>query len=50
SPLSFEKENIKNIILNKRKLKLIEQMQQDVYTDALNNNKIEIYIHDKSKK
>jgi len=50
SPLSFEKENIKNIILNKRKLKLIEQMQQDVYTDALNKNKIEIYINDKSKK
>lgn len=50
SPLSFEKENIKNIILNKRKLALINTMKQDVYNDALNNNKIEIYINDRSKK
>jgi hypothetical protein len=50
SPLSFEKENIKNIILNKRKLLLINSMKQDVYNDALNNNKIEIYINDKSNK
>jgi hypothetical protein len=44
SPLSFEKENIKNIILNKRKLELITVMKQDVYNDAVNNKKIEIYI------
>lgn len=50
SPLSFEKENIKNIILNKRKLELINTMKQDVYNDALNNNKIEIYIDEKNKK
>jgi hypothetical protein len=44
SPLSFERENIKNIILNKRKLELITKMKQDVYTDAENDKKIEIYI------
>lgn len=44
SPLSFEKENIKNIILNKRKLELISKMKLDVYNDAANNKKIEIYI------
>jgi hypothetical protein len=44
SPLSFEKENIKNIILNKRKLELITKMKMDVYNDAANNKKIEIYI------
>lgn len=44
SPLSFEKENIKNIILNKRKLDLITKMKEDVYNDALNSNKIETYI------
>lgn len=47
SPISFEKENIKNIILNKRKLQLIAKMKEDVYNDALNNNKIEIFIDDK---
>lgn len=44
SPLSFEKENIKNIILNKRKLELITKMKQDVYNDAANDKKIEIYV------
>jgi hypothetical protein len=41
APLSFEKENIRNIILNKRKIRLIEQMQQDAYNDAMNENNIE---------
>lgn len=43
SPLSFESENIKNIILNKRKLELITKMKEDIYNDAANSNKIEIY-------
>ena len=42
SPLSFEKENIRNVILNKRKLELINQMKQDVYDDAVKNNSFEI--------
>jgi hypothetical protein len=50
SPLGFEKDNIKNILLNKRKLQLITKMKEDVYNDAANNKKIEIYINDKSKK
>jgi hypothetical protein len=49
SPISFEKENIKNIILNKRKLQLITKMKEDVYNDAVNQNKIEIYINEKFK-
>ncbi len=44
SPLSFEKDNIRNIILNKRKLELITKMKQDVYNDAANAKKIEIYV------
>ena len=42
SPLSFERDNIRNIILNKRKLTLIEGMKMDVYNEALNKNEIEI--------
>ena len=41
APLSFEKENIRNIILNKRKIKLVEQMQLDAFNDAMNENNIE---------
>lgn len=43
SPLSFEKENIKNIILNKRKLILINSLKKDLYINAQNNKEIEIY-------
>jgi hypothetical protein len=43
SPLAFEKENIKNILLNKRKLELITKMKEEVYKDAANSKKIEIY-------
>ncbi len=43
SPLSFEKANIQNIILNKRKLHLINQMKEDVYSSELNNKNFEIY-------
>ncbi|MFL5763771.1 MAG: peptidyl-prolyl cis-trans isomerase [Bacteroidia bacterium] len=50
SPLAFEKENIKNIILNKRKLQLITKMKEDVYNDAANNKKIEIYSNGKPQK
>jgi hypothetical protein len=50
SPLSFEKENIRNIILNKRKLQLITRMKEDVYNDAANNKSIEVYLDEKVKK
>ncbi len=43
SPLSFEKENIQNIILNQRKLKLIQEMEKKTYLEALNNKDFEIY-------
>ncbi|MEI6122776.1 MAG: hypothetical protein WCQ95_04040 [Bacteroidota bacterium] len=42
SPLSFEKGNIRDIIINKRKLKLIETMQNDVYNKALKKGDFEI--------
>jgi hypothetical protein len=31
-------------------LELITKMKEDIYNDADNNNKIEIYTNDKSKK
>ncbi len=43
SPLSLEVENIRNIIINQRKLALITKMREDVYEDALGRNNIEIY-------
>jgi len=43
SPLSFEKENIRQIIINKRKLSIIEKMRDEVFQSALENNEFEIY-------
>ena len=44
SPLSFEKNNIKNIIINKRKLQLIDEMKREVYNNALDKKDFEIFI------
>jgi len=43
SPLSFEKERIRNIILNKRKMDLINKMHEDVYEKALKKSDFEIF-------
>ncbi len=43
SPLSFEANNIKNIIINKRKLSLINQIRSELYQEAFMNKDIEIY-------
>jgi hypothetical protein len=42
SPLSFEETRIHDIILNKRKLKLIEDMKKDVYTNAVKKGSFEV--------
>jgi hypothetical protein len=43
SPLGFEKQRIRDIILNKRKIELINRMQDDIYANARKKNVFEIY-------
>jgi hypothetical protein len=43
SPLDFKQEDIRTIIINKRKVDLVRKARQDVYTNALQNGEIEIY-------
>ncbi len=43
SPLAFEHENIRNIILNRRRHELINQNRNQFYQQALNNNQVEIF-------
>lgn len=43
SPLEFEELTIRNILLNKRKLQLIEQLEKDIYNEAAAKNNFEIY-------
>ncbi len=43
SPLSFEKENIRSVIINKRKVELIKKMREDMYAEGMKNKTFEIY-------
>ena len=43
SPLSLVYDNIRNLILNKRKIDLVDQMQKGIVADARKKNNIEIY-------
>ncbi len=42
SPLSFEHENIRQLIINKRKIKLIEEMKNSIYDDARKNGSFKV--------
>ena len=43
SPLSFERNNIRTMITNQRKLHLIEQMEKQAYEEAKKGNDVEVY-------
>jgi len=47
SPLSMEKENIKNILTNTQKIELIKKNQDEIYNDAVKKNRFEIFSHKK---
>jgi hypothetical protein len=42
SPLSLERKTIRDLILNKRKIELIDKMRDDVVNEAFDNGKIKI--------
>lgn len=43
SPLNFEKKNIKNMLINQRKEKLITSIKKDFFDKAKTNKELEIY-------
>lgn len=43
SPLAFEYDDIRNIIVNKRKIVLVKKVRNDIYNKALQNDEFEIY-------
>ncbi len=43
SPIEFEMDNIRNSIINKRKLELINNMENSVYNKALDEKDVEIF-------
>jgi len=42
SPIEFEKQNIRNILLNQRKLELIQKLEKDIFEEAVSKNQFEI--------
>lgn len=47
SPLSFEHEKIRTILLNNRKQQLLSKMRQFLYNQALNDQSVELYTNKK---
>lgn len=45
SPLEFEEENIRTILINQRKVKLLKEMEGSLLQEAKNNNQIEWFIN-----
>lgn len=43
TPIDLVKEDIRNILLNKRKIQFIKDMENEIYRDALNKQKIEFF-------
>ena len=43
SPVEFVRNDIKNIILNKRKVELSRKLEDEVYENAVRNKQFEIY-------
>ena len=43
APLAYVTPTLKQIIINKRKLKLVNQLKSEIVNDALRNKKLEIY-------
>ncbi len=42
SPIEFEKQNIRNILLNQRKLELIRKLEKDILDEATSKNEFQI--------
>ena len=43
APIEYVKDNIKNLILNRRKIDFLKQMEDNVYKEGIRKNKFKIY-------
>ena len=43
APMEYVKENIKNLILNRRKIEFLKLLEDNVYTEGIRQNKFKIY-------
>ncbi len=43
APIEFVENNIKNLILNQRKIKFLKEIEENIYTEGIRKNKFKIY-------
>ncbi len=43
APIEFVENNIKNLILNQRKIKFLKEIEENIYTEGVRKNKFRIY-------
>jgi len=43
APVEYVKENIKNLIINRRKIDFLKQLENNVYSEGVKNNKFKIF-------
>ncbi len=46
APLEYEDENVRNMILNKRKIEFLKKIEDDIYTEGLRMRKFKIYEYE----
>jgi hypothetical protein len=47
APVEYVENNIKNLILNKRKIEFLKQVEENVYREGVRQNKFKIFTEDK---
>jgi hypothetical protein len=47
APLEYVENNIKNLILNKRKIDFLKQVEENIYKEGVRQNKFTIYSNEK---
>lgn len=48
APLEYVRENIKTLILNKRKMELLQEIEENVYKEGIRQNKFKIFKSDEA--
>ncbi len=49
APVEYVKENIKNLIINRRRIDFLKKIEDDVYVEGVRNNKFKFYSYEPEK-
>jgi hypothetical protein len=49
APVEYVTENIKNLIINRRRIDFLKKIEDDVYMEGIRNNKFKLYSYELEK-